>query len=131
MLIPEDRQDEEPKILERLRRGQRVDHFETVRRRKDDHPIEISLTISPVKNQHGRSSTRPRSPATSPNAGIWLVNRELHHRVKNTLATVQAVIASTARHAQSIADSSMPSRRGSARSPKPTRCSSRRAMRSL
>jgi len=36
MLIPEDRQDEEPDILARIRRGERVDHFETLRRRKDD-----------------------------------------------------------------------------------------------
>ena len=50
----EGRQDEEPRILERLRRGERVDHYETVRRRKDGSPVEISLTISPVRNQHGR-----------------------------------------------------------------------------
>ena len=53
LLIPEDRQEEEPDILARLRRGERVDHFETVRRRKDGSLIDISLTISPVKDQHG------------------------------------------------------------------------------
>lgn len=54
LLIPADRQDEEPNILRRLRRGERVDHFQTVRRRKDGSLLDISLTISPVKDQSGR-----------------------------------------------------------------------------
>lgn len=53
LIIPDDRQEEELNILARLRRGERVDHFETVRRRKDGSPIDISLTISPVKNAQG------------------------------------------------------------------------------
>lgn len=54
LIIPEDRQDEEPEILARLRRGERVDHLETVRRRKDGSLLDISLTISPVKDAQGR-----------------------------------------------------------------------------
>ena len=54
MLIPPDRLDEEPKILERLKRGERVDHFETIRVRKDGSRLDISLTISPVKDADGR-----------------------------------------------------------------------------
>ena len=54
MLIPPDRLDEEPKILERLKRGERVDHFETIRVRKDGSRLDISLTISPVKDTDGR-----------------------------------------------------------------------------
>jgi PAS domain S-box-containing protein len=53
ILIPVDRQSEEPKILSRLRRGERVDHFQTVRKRKDGSLLDISLTISPVKDIHG------------------------------------------------------------------------------
>ncbi len=53
LLIPEDRQDEEPNILSQLKKGERVDHFETMRRRKDGSLIDISLTISPVKNAQG------------------------------------------------------------------------------
>jgi PAS domain S-box-containing protein len=53
-IIPADRLDEEPAILERLRKGERVDHFETVRRRKDGTLVNISLTISPVKDDLGR-----------------------------------------------------------------------------
>ncbi|HZI73064.1 MAG TPA: PAS domain S-box protein, partial [Gemmatimonadales bacterium] len=54
MLIPPDRHEEEPKILDRLRRGERVDHFETIRVRKDGRLLNISLTISPVKDSTGR-----------------------------------------------------------------------------
>jgi len=54
MLIPSDRLEEEPKILSRLRRGDRVDHFETLRRRKDGSLLDISLTISPVRDARGR-----------------------------------------------------------------------------
>jgi PAS domain S-box-containing protein len=53
LLIPADRQEEEPEILARLRRGERVDHFETKRRRKDGTLLDISLTISPVKDPRG------------------------------------------------------------------------------
>lgn len=54
MIIPADRLDEEPTILERLRKGERVDHFETVRKKKDGTLVNISLTISPVKDDLGR-----------------------------------------------------------------------------
>jgi len=54
MLIPPERQDEEPKILEKLRAGERVEHFETIRVRKDGSLLNISLTISPVRDATGR-----------------------------------------------------------------------------
>ena len=50
LLLPEDRPDEETAILQRIRRGERVEHFETVRRRKSGELIEVSLTISPIRN---------------------------------------------------------------------------------
>jgi PAS domain S-box-containing protein len=53
LLIPSDRQDEEPAILARLRRGERVEHFETKRKRKDGTILDISLTVSPVKGLDG------------------------------------------------------------------------------
>jgi PAS domain S-box-containing protein len=55
LLIPPDRQNEEPEILARLRMGERVDHFETLRRRKDGTLLDISLTISTVKNARGET----------------------------------------------------------------------------
>jgi PAS domain S-box-containing protein len=54
MLIPPDRPDEEPSLLERLRRGERIDHFETVRVAKDGRRMDISLTISPVRDASGK-----------------------------------------------------------------------------
>jgi PAS domain S-box-containing protein len=53
MLIPEDRIDEEPGILARIRRGEHVAHYETVRRRKDGRLIDISLNVSPVRDSRG------------------------------------------------------------------------------
>jgi PAS domain-containing protein len=50
---PPDRLEEEPAILQRLRRGERVDHYHTVRMRKDGTFVDISLTISPVRNAAG------------------------------------------------------------------------------
>ncbi len=54
MLIPPDRAHEEPDILERIRRGGRVKHFETVRTRKDGQRIHVSLTISPIRDAAGQ-----------------------------------------------------------------------------
>jgi PAS domain S-box-containing protein len=53
VLIPPERENEEPGILARIRRGERIDHYETVRRRKDGSLIDISLTVSPVRNAAG------------------------------------------------------------------------------
>jgi PAS domain S-box-containing protein len=53
ILIPPERHNEEPEILERVRRGERVDHYETVRRRKDGTPVDVSVTVSPVRNENG------------------------------------------------------------------------------
>jgi PAS domain S-box-containing protein len=53
VLIPEERLDEEPAILARIAQGQRVDHYETVRRRKDGSLVEISLTVSPLFDSKG------------------------------------------------------------------------------
>ncbi|RYU94215.1 PAS domain S-box protein [Emticicia agri] len=52
-LIPDDRLQEEEEIISRLQKGERIEHFETRRVRKDKQVIDISLTISPVKNKQG------------------------------------------------------------------------------
>src|SRR5688572_73052 len=54
VIIPKERLDEEPRILARLRAGERVDHFETVRQTKDGRLIDVSVTISPVRDSTGR-----------------------------------------------------------------------------
>jgi len=54
IIIPPDRRDEETRILERLRRGERIEHFETLRMTKDGRTITVSITISPVRDEQGR-----------------------------------------------------------------------------
>ena len=54
VLIPPDRQSEEDEILARIRQGHRIDHFETVRLHKDGSPIDVSLSVSPVRDSDGR-----------------------------------------------------------------------------
>jgi PAS domain S-box-containing protein len=54
LIIPQDRRSEEASIIKRLKSGERIDHFETVRVRKDGTPLDISLTISPVKDGTGK-----------------------------------------------------------------------------
>src|SRR5438132_1597721 len=52
-LIPPDHIDEESHILERIRRGERIEHFESKRQRKDGRIIDVSLTISPIRDRLG------------------------------------------------------------------------------
>jgi PAS domain S-box-containing protein len=104
MLIPPDRHDEEPGIIARIRRGERVDHFETVRRRKDGSLIDISLTISPVKNAKGEiigasKVARDISERRKAEEVRDLLLHEIKHRVKNTLGTIQAIASQTFRKA--------------------------------
>ena len=54
LIVPEDRHAEEDEVLARIRRGERVDHFETVRRAKDGRLIDMSITVSPLKDSAGR-----------------------------------------------------------------------------
>ncbi len=54
VLIPKERWNEEPNILERIRRGERIEHYETIRQRKDGGLIDISLTVSPIKDANGK-----------------------------------------------------------------------------
>ena len=66
MIIPKERLAEEDEVLARVRAGRSIDHFETVRQRKDGSLIEISLTVSPIREMPaGPSLAPPRSRATS------------------------------------------------------------------
>jgi PAS domain S-box-containing protein len=64
ILIPIDRHDERPMIFDRIRRGERIEHYETIRQRKDGSLIYISLTVSPIKNQEGEIIGARKLPAT-------------------------------------------------------------------
>lgn len=54
ILIPPRHHNEEPRILERIRRGESIEHYETIRRRKDGTEIDISLTVSPIRDETGK-----------------------------------------------------------------------------
>jgi len=97
ILIPPDHKNEEATILERIRSGQRVEHYETVRQRKHGSLIDISLTVSPIKNAAGKiigasKIARDISERKRTDAQILTLAREAEHRAKNILATVQATV---------------------------------------
>jgi two-component system CheB/CheR fusion protein len=107
MLIPADRLDEEPEIINRIRRGERIEHYETVRRRKDGSLIDISLTVSPIMDADGRvisasKIARDITERKRTEAHISVLAREAEHRAKNVLATVQAIVHLT--EAETVAD---------------------------
>ena len=53
-VIPPDRLSEEQEILSKIRRGERINHFHSVRVRKDGRPIDISVTVSPIRDSSGK-----------------------------------------------------------------------------
>ena len=103
-IIPSDRLGEETEIITRIRKGERIEHYETVRRRKDGSLIDLSLTVSPVQNREGKvvgASKIARDISERrqlERVKEHLIN-EIKHRVKNTLGTVQAMAAQTFRKA--------------------------------
>jgi PAS domain S-box-containing protein len=78
ILIPPDRIEEEPRILAQLRRGERVDHFETIRVHKDGSHLNISLTISPMKDAQGLT------------VGASKIARDISERVRQEQALQKA-----------------------------------------
>jgi PAS domain S-box-containing protein len=106
ILIPTAQVSEEASILERLKRGEHIEHYETIRRRKDGSAIDISLTISPVYNSLGQvvgasKIARDITERRRAQQQQKLLLAEIMHRVKNTLATVQAIAMQTMRGAPS------------------------------
>lgn len=109
IVIPPDRLDEEPAILARIHASERVDHFETIRRRKDGSLIDISLTISPIRDGNGKiigASKIARDISERKRAAEHqeLLLREMHHRVKNLFAITGSIITLAARTAKTTAE---------------------------
>lgn len=98
IVIPKEQLHEEHEILTRVRRGERLDHFETVRRRKDGSLFDISLTVSPIKNNEGKivgasKIARDITEQKRAQEQIATLARETEHRSKNVFANVQAIVA--------------------------------------
>jgi PAS domain S-box-containing protein len=98
ILIPSDRANEELGILNHIRRGERIEHYETVRRRKDGTLIDISLCVSPVKDASGKvigasKIARDITDRILAQERQELLTQEIHHRTKNIYSVVQAVIS--------------------------------------
>lgn len=100
VLMPDDRKHEEPGILDRIRCGEGIEHFETIRRRKDGSDFPISLTISPIRGEQGAivgasKIGRDITERRRAEALVALLAREAEHRTKNAFATVTATVRLT------------------------------------
>ena len=109
LLIPVERHDEEPRILERIRRGERIDHYETVRQRKDGSLVDISLTVSPVRDRSGNiigASKIARNITERKKAEEQqdLLLREMDHRIKNLFALAIGIVSLSGRSARNVQD---------------------------
>jgi len=108
-LIPPELHDEEVEIIARLRRGERIGHYETVRVAKDGRRIDISLTVSPLRDSAGNvvgasKVARDITERRQAEKLQRLLVDELNHRVKNTLATIQAIASQSLHRSKSPAD---------------------------
>lgn len=107
LLIPPDRQSEEEVILSRVRRGERVEHFDTIRVRKDGAKLPISLTVSPIRNAAGAiigasKIARDITERRESERRIKMLMREVDHRVKNQFAIILAMVRETGKSADDI-----------------------------
>ena len=109
ILMPPDHEDEEPRILDRIRNGERIESYDTLRRRKDGSVIDVSLGISPIKDMDGKivGASKIAHDITERKRAaeqLDVVMHELSHRTKNLLSVIQAMAQQTARHSPSIED---------------------------
>jgi PAS domain S-box-containing protein len=109
MLIPPDLQDEEPRILEHIRRGERIDSYETKRRHKNGRLLDISLTVSPVKDTDGRivGASKIAQDITNQKRAQEIEEtliHEIQHRSNNQLAVIQAIAHQTLSGNPSLAE---------------------------
>jgi PAS domain S-box-containing protein len=108
-IVPPELHHEEKEIIARLRRGEYIHHYETVRVTKDGRRVDLSLSLSPLRDRFGRvvgaaKIARDITERRRAEALQRLLLEELNHRVKNTLAIIQAMANQSLRHARSPSD---------------------------
>jgi PAS domain S-box-containing protein len=108
-IIPRELWSEEDDILAKLCRGEHIDHFETIRIAKDGRRIDVSVTVSPIRDGSGQligasKVGRDITERKQAQKVQELLISELNHRVKNTLAMVQSIANQTAYRAKSAGD---------------------------
>jgi PAS domain S-box-containing protein len=96
MLFPADRLDEEDKIIARIRAGERVEHFDTVRLRKDGTAIPVSLTISPIRDSEGRITGASKIARDITERKQGEAAAAEHHRLTLLRADIAAALGSAA-----------------------------------
>jgi len=92
ILMPPDRQDEEPEILDRIGRGERMDHYETARRRKNGTIVEIALTVSPIRDLDGTIVGASKVAVRDMTEQRQLL-REINHGVENLITLAGSIVA--------------------------------------
>jgi PAS domain S-box-containing protein len=100
VIIPPERQHEEVEILRRIRAGEVVDHFETVRIHRNGSRIPLSLTLSPIRSDDGKiigvsSIARDITQQKESEQRIRTLMREVNHRVKNQFAVILSMVRET------------------------------------
>jgi len=105
-IIPKRLQHEEVEIIRKLKRGERIDHFDTGRVTKDGRELQLSITVSPIRDLAGNvigasKVARDITQRKSDEAFQRLLIQELNHRVKNSLAIVQSIASQSLRRSRS------------------------------
>ena len=95
MLIPEELQDEEDVVLAKIRAGEKVDHYETVRQRKDGTRLQISLTVSPIRNERGEVVGASKVARDVTERSRLMAAAAEHATNTEKLSEVGAIVAST------------------------------------
>uniref|UniRef100_UPI0012D34DFF PAS domain-containing protein n=1 Tax=Brucella intermedia TaxID=94625 RepID=UPI0012D34DFF len=109
ILIPDSRLHEEAEILAQIRAGNRVEHFETLRRKKDGSLVEISLTISPIRDMAGAivgasKIARDITERCKAQEQQRLLIGEMHHRIKNLFALAGAIVSLSEQEAETASE---------------------------
>ncbi len=109
ILIPNSHRDEEDRIISLIKRGERVESYETIRQRKDGSLVQISITVSPIRTASGEivgasKIARDITLAKDSERRIRDLLREVNHRVKNQFAVILSMIRETAKRAPDPAE---------------------------